>query len=416
MTTTAALHEAPGALVFPITMTLVSPVCLAAGVPVGNLTRTLRYIRGSTVRGMLAQFYLERVGAADDTFTQLFLSGEVTYSNLYFSTPRDRAAPLPLSARSCKYASGFLTDEDKHGVVDTLLPTFTWQWAEGSSADPPVDRCNHCKAPLERFAGFYESLGGSRRTGPIEGLSRMITRSATDDVLQTAEPGLLYTLEVLDPTTRAGYLPAGGLVTCATREAAALVRQHVLQPAFEAAQTSFFIGTARSRGLGEIVTPGQPLIPFDPATASPSIVERLHTFNAAITALGVNDNRTYFSLTLYADAIIQDEFCRCHSTIPSALLAWEMGVEAHHLQLETCFTETHVVTGWNAALRAPKTDALAIRMGATFLYTATGIAEQTLLDQLLAIETRGLGARRTEGFGRVKVCDPFHVEARKEPI
>jgi CRISPR-associated protein Csx10 len=364
---------------------------------------------------MLAQFYLERVGTADDTFTRLFLSGEVTYSNLYFSTPRGRAAPLPLSARSCKYASGFLMDTDKHGVVDALLPTFAWQRAEGSGATPPVDRCNDCEAPLERFAGFYESLGESRRTVHIEDLSHLVTRSATDDVLQTAERGLLYTLEVLDPTA-AGYMPASGLVTCANREAAALVRQHVLEPAFEATQTSFFIGTARSRGLGKIVTAGQPLNPFEPATTSPNLAERLQIFNATITALGVNDNRTYFSLTLHADAIIQDEFCRCHSTIPAALLAWEMGLKAHQLQLQTYFTETHVVTGWNAALRAPKTDALAIRMGATFLYAATGIAEQTLLDQLLAIETQALGARRTEGFGRVKVCDAFHVEARKEPI
>jgi CRISPR-associated protein Csx10 len=95
------------------------------------------------------------------------------------------------------------------------------------------------------------------------------------------------------------------------------------------------------------------------------------------------------------------------------LLAWETGLNAASLRLETYFTDTHIVSGWNAALRMPKGDVIAIQMGAVFLYSVEGIDEQNLIEKLKTIEARGLGARRTEGFGRVKICDPFHVEARK---
>src|SRR5713226_2311354 len=104
------MRPSPGSLrksAQPDSVRLLSPVCLAAAVPAGNLTRTLDYIPGSTVRGALAALYLESGKPVDTTFEQLFLSGEVTYGNLYLNG----AAPWPLSARSCKHEPGFLRDD-----------------------------------------------------------------------------------------------------------------------------------------------------------------------------------------------------------------------------------------------------------------------------------------------------------------
>lgn len=404
---------------FEVTVQLVSPVCLAAAVPAGNLTRTLEYIPGSTVRGVLAALYLESGKPADAIFERLFLTGEVTYGNLCLNG----AAPSPLSARSCKHEPGFIDDRG-HGVVDWLLPSFAQQRGKDSNlavSAPRHEACadtskgSVCGAPLESFAHFYFPLMSNRKSMETSKLRRIITRSATDDRLQTAEQGLLYSLEVLDPTTPKVSPQFRGSVTCITPDVADIALRELFQPIFERQAIKLFLGTARSRGLGEVeAVDCQPYAP-----PFPSLTDRLQTFNQRLHDWGVSDSHTYFSLTLHADAIIQDEYFRFHSTIPAVFLAWEAGFSqetAARLKLEGCFTATRTVSGWNAALRAPKTDATAIKMGAAFLYSAEGLNEQDLIDKLARVEAYGLGARRTEGFGRVVVCDPFHLDAGKEPI
>lgn len=414
--------ETPQIQSFEIAVRLLSPVCLAAAVPTGNLTCTLDYIPGSTVRGALAALYLESGKPADTTFEQLFLSGEVTYGNLYLSG----AGPAPLSARSCKHEPGFLRDETGHGVVDWLLPAFLQHWKERTHQPvtaPQHEACAHthhggrCNAPLEAFPRFYAPVASERKSIPTNKLRRLLTRSAIDDRLQTAEHGLLYSLEVLDPTAL-GSAEFRGTVVCASPAAAASAQRQLLDPIFERQSTRLSIGTARSRGLGEVETVGcrVSLTPFAP------LGERLSAFNLRLRNWGVNDGRFYFSLTLHADTIIQDEYFRFHSTVPVSVLAWEADIEsatAMRLKLEGCFTATRTVSGWNAALRLPKNDVTAIKMGAAFFYSIEGLTDHeshVVVDKLTRLETYGLGARRTEGFGRVVVCDPFHLDAGKEPV
>jgi hypothetical protein len=218
------------------------------------------------LRGVLAALYLESGKAAGTIFEQLFLSGDVTYGNLYLNG----AAPAPLSARSCKHEPGFTRDipEPGHGVVDWLLPSFAQHWAKRMRQEAcPSDRGDGkiCGAPLEQFTRFYSPLTSDRKSVETSKLRRVITRSAIDDRLQTVEQGLLYSLEVLDPTAL-GSAVFRGTVTCASLAVAAVAQRELLNPVFEQRATRLFIGTARSRGLGEIETVGcqAPLTPFAP--------------------------------------------------------------------------------------------------------------------------------------------------------
>jgi CRISPR-associated protein Csx10 len=74
------------------------------------------------------------------------------------------------------------------------------------------------------------------------------------------------------------------------------------------------------------------------------------------------------------------------------------------------------VTGWNIALKLPKEDEVAISKGSVFLFvTKPGetISEpevKPLSDLLEQIEKSGIGERRNEGFGKVRICDEFHWE------
>lgn len=56
--TSTEMPETPALQNFEIVIHLISPICLAAAVPAGNLTRTLDYIPGSAVRGALAALYV----------------------------------------------------------------------------------------------------------------------------------------------------------------------------------------------------------------------------------------------------------------------------------------------------------------------------------------------------------------------
>jgi CRISPR-associated protein Csx10 len=152
------------------------------------------------------------------------------------------------------------------------------------------------------------------------------------------------------------------------------------------------------------------------AAPTPQLSERLSAFNNAVREAGGDSDRLYFSLTLQSDAVVQDEYFRFLGTVPADMLAFEAGLAPAGLKLIGCFTESHQVSGWNAALRAPKAKVSAIRMGSAFLYSAEGIEEKALRESLTGLEARGIGGRRTEGFGRVRVCDPFHVRARKDYV
>lgn len=94
-------------------ITLQSPALLAAAPPASNLTETLDYIPGNTVRGLLARRYLDVKGNADAAFTELFATGQTRFGCGQILG----AEVIPLSARSCKYYGGFRRD-GSHGVLD----------------------------------------------------------------------------------------------------------------------------------------------------------------------------------------------------------------------------------------------------------------------------------------------------------
>ena len=76
------------------------------------------------------------------------------------------------------------------------------------------------------------------------------------------------------------------------------------------------------------------------------------------------------------------------------------------------FTAPTIVSGWSAAWGLPKPTALAAVAGSVYVFRTQAIA--SWLEALAAIEAHGLGERREEGFGAVRVCDPFHREVKPQ--
>jgi CRISPR-associated protein Csx10 len=402
MTTTAPNSHAVSPLAVRTEWLLESPLCLADGTPADNLTRTLDYIPGSTVRGTLAQHYLASGAKPDAAFERLFVGGEVTYGNLY----PNGGTPIPLSAHSCKYRGGFPAD-GRHGVADLLLPRLLDQQTGKASAPPQAEVCEDCGAPLSPYSGYLDHRG---RTVPIDRLRRVLTRSATDDRLQTAQAGLLYSIEILDPDDA---LPFAGDILCADPELAEQVRHRLLDPLLEDPDARLHIGTARSRGLGEVS-----LAPYPTPAPTPlaPLQNRLARLNQRLTDHAADPRRFYFTVTLRADAIVEDSDFVLRPIPTPDLLAHEAAIPldtAQAITFHTAFTGSRRVNGWNAALRAPKTPVDAIRAGSAFLYSAPADQADTLTAALARLEALGMGLRRTEGFGRLTICDPFHLDQQR---
>ncbi len=89
-----------------------SPSSFLSSRAVSNVEETLDYISGTALRGALAREWLKK-NNTDSTFKTIFTEDIVHFCNLYI----DGALPLPLSAYSCKYYSGFLSIKNKFAML-----------------------------------------------------------------------------------------------------------------------------------------------------------------------------------------------------------------------------------------------------------------------------------------------------------
>src|SRR5437588_138571 len=86
-----------------------------------------------------------------------------------------------------------------------------------------------------------------------------------------------------------------------------------------------------------------------------------------------------------------------------------LGDAGRSATLLRCYASADYRGGWNTAWRLPKDTEPAARMGSVYVYhTTDGVDDADWLAALRALEERGVGERRREGFGEVRVCDDFH--------
>jgi CRISPR-associated protein Csx10 len=114
-----------------------------------------------------------------------------------------------------------------------------------------------------------------------------------------------------------------------------------------------------------------------------------------------------FSITLYSDVIVMDKFMRYKYTIDEDSLMEEFGLK--DIKLVCAFKNIKEVLGWNAAWGLPKERELAIEKGSVFFFSYEGNNVDGLLRSLKDVDIKGIGLRREEGFGKVYICDSFHI-------
>jgi len=359
-----------------LSITTISPLLLSAGPPAGNLIETLDFIPGNTIRGLLAQKYMTCVGKPkDDIFRRLFLSGETRFG---FASINGSQI-IPLSARSCKYNSGFIED-DEHGVIDILL------------SDKKEKRCieANCKHPVDYLEGFWNPKTGSKE----KVRKHLITRTAIDSVRGSASYEQLYSQRVIDESQTF-------VSVIEVPEDLKSNLKSILSDHFTA-----YIGKGRSRGQGwvEVKEAEPPAFSFEG-----TLKERFERFN--------NDkDLPLLAVTLLSDAVFHDEYLR-DCTAPDVSHLEPLGInikenEKNEWKLKhyRAFASQRLVYGFDGKpLQLPRQPRLSVTAGSVFLFEPGNGINPTVPDG----NGNGIGwigDNNREGFGHAVLWHPFHYQ------
>src|SRR4051794_10073945 len=417
-----------------VTITLESPLALGERKPGGQATHVLDYLPGARLRGGVAEALLDE--GADDLGALFDSPGAAIFRDArpaaVFRDAGQAAADapadvLPTTAMSCKRHPGFrgaptrqvAADERPHGVYDTLLDrAFLETLNPAGLLYRPRCAERGCEAWAAPFRGYYAAhgVGGAASYARAEVPSRLLARAAVDRRRRVAADELLYTVPVLGEFADDGENPPRPTVfhgevlvpddANGARVAAALERVDHL-------------GGGGSRGLGAV------RISTTPAAAADPLAARLDRFRGAVARRREQYARlaplsvasldgAYFSVDRRADALLRRQGWEPTTLLDADLLRAATGVDDPSLTLVRAYAEPDWRGGWQAAWGLPRPTELVARRGSCYLFRTANAAAWTAA--LEALEATGVGARTAEGYGEVRVCDPFHLVLREHAV
>lgn len=406
-----------------------APLAVNERKPGGNQYQEgLSHVPGRLVRGALATEVLR--GCQDPTHErnhvecpQPVLCRALFGEDLLFGDAHplqqnfDGPFLLPATAVSCKDHSGFRGKGD--GVFDTLIDRACWELLR-PAAMQYAPRCPACGGRTKSFGGAYGVSDGVYRSQVVA--RELLTRVAINRRRGVAEDELLYAINALsqyapveaedpcqetqfEPTRYVGSIHLGddSLTTAVSDQLQRIVR----------------LGGGSSRGLGRV------RVDIIDGPTRPEVTERLERFNdmlaerwrltSRLTGSETTPQYAYFAITLQSDTVLSADGWQPDVRLSEAMV-WracgESGQPPAGLRLIRCYA-THVIRGgFQSAWGLPKQTDLAVQAGGVYLYQVDAL--DGWAQHLERLEAQGVGSRRAEGFGRVRVCDPFHYEAVKE--
>lgn len=436
---------------FPLQVTARSPLAIRADHAEGGV-KTADYIPGATLLGSLATGHrmLYPEPEKEEDFVKLFLNEQVSIPHLYpaqfkassFRTANTPVMPIPKTAQTCKRFSGFLPvqgentdkepykrcqgpDEERHGVRDTLLDWAVFSLLEQERAATPTllaplqghEECQHiidqandkrCKLPMAHFSGYYRQNPTNieeRMKAKVD--TRLQTRTGINREWGVVEERILYNRQVFDEgmTFRGEVILPDELAESFKRFVEKAAEEDIVR-----------IGTGRTRGMGQVsIAVGE-----DVESNAGEFGSKLTRFDTALRELAsiksVKELKPfYFAITLQAPTILCDAFLRYYKTLDAALLLALLGLSASSWTFERVYQNVGVqrIGGWNEVWGAPRYNDYALEMGSTFLFASEQPLNNDLIEALRVCEETGIGRRRSEGFGRISVSDPFHLERKQ---
>ena len=404
---------------FQVNFSTQTPVALRAGREQSH-SDTLGYVPGSALLGALAWAH-QHLGRNKEEFAHWFLQGHVQVSNLYPTlqimgkdkTKSDVASnpvlPMPLTARTCKRFDGFrykadLDGEDRHGVRDALISLALLALTENKKPEvlAGIGTCNSCGQRMDDARGFYTRGALPEQVAATQCELALRTHVGIHSRTKAAARQVLYNRQVIPAET-----PFWG-EWLAADDATYQQFEAFLADADDAGWLR--LGTNRTRGLG-CYKAG--LLPVDDETDKElkGLHERITAFTALLKQQAAHYDiatpaAAYVPLTLTSDLLLLDVLLRPQLALTDETLLG-LGLTGAH----TCYSAAKAkrIEGWSDLWGLPKPDQLALGMGAVFVVALDALTDEACT-RLLAWQTEGIGLRRAEGFGRLRVADSFHTD------
>ena len=354
---------------------LQAPTLIAASPPASNLTDTLLMLPGNTIRGLLAQRYLDMGGDPKAaTFQQLFLAGHVRFG---FARV-EGAHPLPLSARSCKYDSGFARDHG-HGMLDLLL------------AGTGERRCRDtaCAQAIDYCYGDWDPTAWRR----VSVHTRLITHTAIAPARGTALTGQLYSQRVLEE----------GQVFVATIDVPEALRPELERLVHKPYTARLGRGSSRGQGWADVCQTTLPALAWGTAA------ERFQQFPQS-------EGKAVLAVTLLSDGLFRDAYLR-DVTAPTPEALAPLGIQPGEWQPhpERAFMDTRMLFGFDGApLHLPRQPRLAVAAGSVFLFEAKEPGTSPTIPSGTGIGW--IGEQAGEGYGWAVLWHPFHLTPDPYPL
>lgn len=414
-----------------------SPLAIGRQKPGRSVSEAEDYIPGTVIRGAIAsqilQEYRHQYSQELDQFLpdfsqnggefqSLFLDNSpAIFHNAYPTTVTVEGEEIilpvvnviPATALSSKNKSGFNTsDPKKNGVFDTLIDRFCAE-GYGHIYDPncPVD-----SGRVDVFSGFYGELYENYYSPSAS--KRLLTRVGINRRRANSEEQVLYSIEVLNESQENNKKQVlyRGAILVANAELADSLKNFI-----NVRSESFRLGGSTSRGLGRVKITAK-----EPVDAKIKLKSRIDEFNHKLKkrwndwqVFGIPpikespDNRDYFTIDLQSDAILTDQWQRTTVISEEMLKKWT-GLVDSDLKLEMAYSSYDYRSGWNAAWGLMKDIELVTNKGGVYLFSTSQI--DSWRDKLEEIEILGVGERTFEGFGKVQICNDFHLVFRENAV
>jgi len=378
---------------YKIEAVLKSPLMIGGKTLNSNYRESRSYIPGSVLRAAYAKALIQRCTCEQKNYWLVYQAQEqceacafravcqnfaqITFPTLY---PMG-GIPYPMTAREKKYK-----EKDEEGIFDILRSRLSTQVKIQGESE------------WKRLEGIYKD----ERT--IKLMHTAITRTAIDYHRNAAKEGALYTQNVilekyLNENDELADVTFSGVTQLLPEEEKALEQIQILH-----------IGADITRGFGICHMSYE-----EAAEDTPDqILERIEAFNA-----GIAEEHQFIVLDLLTDAYlgleeIGGEALSQTDISDDQMISFlqkkiEFPVEKYHLC--RVFKSQEVLRGFDTSKKTAdemrREAHLVIKAGAVFVYQADegGIDAQALFK----LEMRGIGRHKKHGFGKIRICDNFHV-------
>jgi len=418
-------------------LTALSPLAIRSDHAPGGAA-TAKVIPGSALAGCLANVHRQLFSSKTEEFEELFLKSRVYYPYLYPANFADHdiqeamlpVYPVPRTAQTCKKRGGFLFPKDRkadrHGVRDSLL-----DWAIFSLLTDPKKKgsdnkdyrereiaalkilhkhheCKKCDMLMTNFGGYYRFQDDKHVQAELD--TRLQTRTGISREWGIVEEGILYSREVIEDGMR--FWGTIKLPEELEPVFTQLLEEATMSYTSTRQNSSLFrIGTGRTRGLGavNIDSRGEEQHEFS------AFRERLRTFSSTLIARAKDANVQevklfYFALTLQSPMILRDKLQQYCGVVDREKLAKIIGLPVDDVLPIYHAARLERITGWQELWGTPRFKEYAIATGSVFLFGLSYEPDDVLWHKLFTLEEEGMGERRADGFGRVMLSDPFHLQ------